>query len=425
MTTRRVLIRAAMAVDAERVRAAPAALLVEDGKIVAVGAPESIGTPSDARVLEHRDAVLVPALVNAHAHLDLSHLEPMPYAGDFTAWIEMIRLRRHTDEAGIEAAVRKGVDLLRAGGTALVGDIAGAGSAVPIRVLRELGVPGVGYLEVFGVGAGQSRAIERLRQAVEEIPDEASGLRLGLSPHAPYSCGPEVYRAALELGNPVATHLAETPEELQHMVEGSGPLTEFLVRLGLIDRDVAVPGRHPVDALGDARVGSHPTGPLTAVHLNYLEPRHVERLATWEQFSVAYCPRASTYFGHPRAGGSPHRYRELMAAGITVALGTDGLLCIDTPDRISVLDEMRLLYRRDGAPPRLLLGMATVSGARSLGFDPEPYTLRPGATAGILAVGIDPASGADPLEQVLRRADPPRWVIGPPGVEREAPARTP
>jgi cytosine/adenosine deaminase-related metal-dependent hydrolase len=93
-------------------------------------------------------------------------------------------------------------------------------------------------------------------------------------------------------------------------------------------------------------------------------------------------------------------------------MGTDSLLCLDTPERISVLDEMRFLHRRDGTDPYVLLGMATVNGAQALGIDVEPVTFRPGATAGVLACAIDPDSDVDPLVQVMQRDDPPEWVAG-------------
>ncbi|MEE8509310.1 MAG: hypothetical protein V3T07_09620, partial [Myxococcota bacterium] len=98
---------------------------------------------------------------------------------------------------------------------------------------------------------------------------------------------------------------------------------------------------------------------------------------------------------------------------VNVALGTDGLICLDTPDRISVLDEMRLLYRRDGTDPAVLLRMGTVAGAVGLGFDPALVTLAPGPTAGLLALPIDRGRDVDPLCQIMERDDPPQWVLGP------------
>jgi cytosine/adenosine deaminase-related metal-dependent hydrolase len=240
------------------------------------------------------------------------------------------------------------------------------------------------------------------------------GVRLGLPPHAPYSCGPDVYRFAAASGLPVATHLAETLEELRFVANADGPLANLLRSIGVWDETITALGGHPIDALADALAAA----PFVLAHLNYIEPRHIDRLAQWS-IAVAYCPRASAYFGHPHPGTAefpnttPHRYRDMLAAGINVALGTDSIVCLNTPDRISVLDEMRLLHERDDADARTLLRMATTNGARALGFDPDLVTFAPGTTAGVLALPIDPASSVDPLTQALRSDAAPTWLTGP------------
>jgi len=399
-----------MVVDADTVCAAPGAMLLRDGAIVAAGAPSAIPPPHDAIAIERDDLLVMPALVNAHCHLDLSHLGPAPFRGDFTEWIDEVRTTRATDDDAIAAATRRGVAFARAGGTALVGDIAGAGSSVPTAILRAEGLSGVSYLEVFGLGRGQGRAIEALRRVAEEAPADADGVRQGLQPHAPYSCGPEVYRAAAALGRPLATHLAESPEEERFTRHGTGPLAEMLGRLGVWDGSIDAPGGHPVDAVLEWLDGQ----PCVAAHGNYLEPAHVARLAA-AGVSIAYCPRASAYFGHPRDGAAPHAYRALLAAGVNVVLGTDSLACLDTADRISVLDEIRFLHRRDGADARLLLRMATTSGARALGFDSASFDFRPGTSAGVIAVSVD-RGAADPLVAALASDSAPAWVTEPASV---------
>ena len=143
---------------------------------------------------------------------------------------------------------------------------------------------------------------------------------------------------------------------------------------------------------------------MGAAHVNYADPAHLAVLQG-ARVSVAYCPRASVYFGHVE-----HPYRVMLEAGVNVALGTDGLPCLDTPDRISVLDEMRLLARRGGVTSRALLAMGTVNGAVALGFDPARVTLAPGVeTAGVLAVPIDAGSG-DPLDRALHGTSAPEWL---------------
>lgn len=397
-----------MIVDADRIRAAPGALLVEGGQIVAAGSPQAIGRPADVRVVETPRSVLVPGLVNAHCHLDLSHIDPVACDGSFVDWAEALRRRRATGEAEIAASVRKGIALSRAGGVALVGDIAGVGSRIPLRELRRAGLPGVSFLEVFGIGRRQPKAIQTLRRAVEQIPAEENGVRLGLQPHAPYSCGEDVYRAAASLQRPLATHLAETLEELRFVGNGDGPLADLLIRLGVWDETIRGRAEHPIDALAESLAAV----PLLAAHLNYVESRHLPMLRRWG-LTVAYCPRASTYFGHPQGGREPHRYRSMLDAGVNVALGTDGRLCLDTPDRISVLDDMRLLSRRDGIDPRTLLRMATINGATALGFDAGLVTFDPGPTLGVLALAIEPDRRDDPLAQAMCRDDAPRWIVGP------------
>ena len=103
----------------------------------------------------------------------------------------------------------------------------------------------------------------------------------------------------------------------------------------------------------------------------------------------------------------------MLAAGINVALGTDSMLCLDTPDRISVLDEMRLLHRRDNPDPRVLLQMGTINGATALGAEPSRFTLDPGPVAGLISLDINPENSLDPLRQILDGDAPPEWLSGP------------
>jgi cytosine/adenosine deaminase-related metal-dependent hydrolase len=377
--------------------------------------------------------------------LDLSHLGPQRYTGDFATWVGMIRRRRAKTDAEIDTAVRTGIDLARAGGTAIIGDIAGIASLQPIRTMREAGMKGVSFFEVFGLGASKTLAIHRMKAAAEELPRIEKGVALGMQPHAPYSCDVEVYRAAVEMKLPLSTHLAETLDEIEFTQTGRGPLREMLERLGVWDESIKPAGLHPIDLLAPLLRNT----PCIAAHLNYIDDVHLDILAKLP-ITVAYCPRASAYFGHGQGETSNcqnvkmakcresefasensgnahfdvstfgrfdvcsgHRYREMLERGVNVALGTDSIVCLDTPDRISVLDEMRMLYRRDGVDPTLLLRMATINGAKALGFDPGLLTLSPGYVIGLLAVEVDSKEARSPLECALMNNAPPRWVIGP------------
>ena len=407
---KRRLIHAGGAIDAFGVDLSPAALLLDAGRIHAIGTPESIGCPEGLIAEDWTESLVLPGLVNVHAHLDLSGDGVWPPAGsDFRGWVGRVRAMRpaaSTDD--VHAAVRRGIELSLAGGTSCIGDIAGHPPEPSIELLRQSPLRGTSFIECFGIGDGQAAAIERMRDAVAAYSEDERGIRVGVSPHAPYSCGPDVFAAAAASGRPVMTHLAETPAELELLQCGSGPLRDMLEHdIGVWNPGVACPGVHPVEAIRTQLQASR----AICVHVNWLQGEHVDMLAD-AGVRVAYCPRASAAFGHGPPTLPEHPWAALRSRGVLVGLGTDSLLCLDTPDRISVLDDMRLLRRRDGVDAQTLLAMATRDGAAVLDVNPALAALGPEA-AGVLSV---PAFGQDAvamLEDALDRGDSPAWLLGP------------
>lgn len=423
---RRTLVHAATVIDGCGIHASPGALLFDHAPasepvLVASGSPETVGVVADATMLWLDRHTVLPALVNVHAHLDLTHIGPVAFGeivpghhadsvgSGFAQWGSFVMRRRAADDTSIADSVDRGIALSRAGGVAAVGDIAGAWSLVPAQRQRAAGVRGISFVEVFGRGPREVAAIQWMRGIAARERDvrsnATSSASIGLQPHAPYSCGSDVFAVAADCseatGIRLCTHLAETLEEIEFAVHGSGPFADFLRSLDKFDPAIPPLGAHPLDALTPALS----RGRWLVAHLNYVSQAQIERLATMP-VEVAYCPRASAYFGHPRDGRPPHAYRAMLDAGVNVALGTDSILCLDTPDRISTFDEMRFLWRRDRTDPRTLLRMATVNGARALGLDEAPYTLRSGPVAGVIAL-----EGAT-LEEALLGSTAPQWVAG-------------
>jgi cytosine/adenosine deaminase-related metal-dependent hydrolase len=151
--------------------------------------------------------------------------------------------------------------------------------------------------------------------------------------------------------------------------------------------------------------------PMLVAHVNDATDRGIEILAETET-SVAYCPRASSYFGAIDHFGA-HRYREMIDAGVNVCLGTDSIVNLDTPDRMSTLDEMRLLWDQGDRDASRLLAMGTRNGAIALGIDPDRFSMRVGAQpAGILAIECaGSALASNPFEGVMRSKSSPTWVF--------------
>lgn len=387
--------------------------------------PEGICDPRSPH-LTLREHLLIPALVNAHTHLDLTHIGPQPHepGEGFVRWVDMIRTNRAQTDEEIAKCVRLGVERSLAGGVIAVGDIAGAPAGrlteSPARVLAQSPLMGVSFLEFFGIGKSAAGAIKRVDAFLNDhapgLMDAmgGSGVRFGLQPHATNTIDLGVYRwvarAARAKGIPTSTHLAETPEERSFIADASGPQREMLERLGVWDDsilDEIGKGKHPIEHLAPV-LGMHP---MLVAHVNDATDRGIEILAETES-SVAYCPRASSYFGATDHFGT-HRYRAMLDAGVNVCLGTDSIVNLDTPDRMSTLDEMRLLWKQGDRDASRLLAMGTRNGAIALGIDPHRFSMRVGAKpAGILAIectGSVPTT--NPFEAAMRSKSSPSWVF--------------
>lgn len=407
--------------------------LVGSIRVLAAGRPADVDTHPAARSaarVDLPDVILLPGLVNAHTHLDLTHLGPLPHdpGEGFVAWVDRVRTGREQAPDAIAASVARGIDLSLRAGVVLVGDIAGAPggrpSLVPLEALAASPLRGVSFLEFFAMGLREQESVARMEALVREAAGARRGarVRLGLQPHAPNTVSPRAYgvaaRLARELGLPLSTHLAETPEEREFIARGTGPQRAMLERFGLWSDDILHDvghGRTPIEHLAEILRGSG----VLAAHVNDLggEPDRAIDLLASLGVRIAYCPRASAYFDAPAHFG-PHRYRDLLAAGVDVCLGTDSILNLprgtDAPDGpgLSVLDEARLLWNRDTADPDTLLRMLTTNGAAALGWNPEGFRLCTGAhPVAISTVALTPeARSRPPIERVLASPHTPRLL---------------
>ncbi|MEL7484474.1 MAG: amidohydrolase family protein, partial [Planctomycetota bacterium] len=353
--------------------------------------------------------------------LDLTVIGPLPHepADGFVSWVNRIRAGRPTEAAAIEASVRQGVEFSRAGGVVAVGDICGAvngsASTMAAEALRDAGMAGVSFIEFFAIGPTER---ERADAAVALIREHHASfgerLRLGLQPHATNTVSRWAFERAIEAAGamrlPTMTHLAESPEERDFVANAAGPQRELLEGLGLWTDAVAAEfgqGRSPIEQLERVLAGSG----TVAVHVNQCSHADLERLAASDT-PVVYCPRASAYFG-AEAHFGPHRYRDMIAAGLTVAIGTDSIVNLPAGSScLSPLDEIRFLHRRDATDPMTLVTMASLCGGRVLGLDESSVCLAPDACPlGVVAVPVGDAEVPNPATAIVLSEGAPRIVL--------------
>jgi cytosine/adenosine deaminase-related metal-dependent hydrolase len=344
--------------------------------------------------LDLGNAAVLPGLVNAHTHLDLSGLRGLsPPTPDFTVWLrQVIAYRRSRSSEQVQDDIRSGLAEALGFGTTLVGDISGDGGAWDL--LAAAPIRAVVFREFLGLPKSRaSTSWERLDDWLARHSDTAT-CRRGVSPHAPYSVRASLFFAASTSGVPAAVHLAESAGEHELLMLRRGPFVSFLQELG-----VWAPDGLAQDFAQILRLFSG-ASPALFVHCNYLPadapvPRNG---------SIVYCPRTHAAFGH-----SPHPFRDFLARGLRVALGTDSLA--SNPD-LSVLGELRFLQQRfPDVPGRVLLRMATLSGAEALGWGDETGSLTPGKSADLAVLSLPDEDQANPHDLVLCSAAPVRAVL--------------
>jgi cytosine/adenosine deaminase-related metal-dependent hydrolase len=350
------------------------AVLVDDrGTIAAVGPHALVPTPPGARELHFPQARVVPGLVNTHTHLELTHLAGTNTAGEFAAWIRTLRaLKDATTAEQFLQAAEQGVRDAWAAGVTCVADTGSTGA--PLEALARLGGRGIYYQEVFGPDPAQCAAsMTELEQAVARLSRLASShLRLGISPHAPYTVSERLYRAVDDLargaGLPVAMHLAESRAETRLVQEGSGPFADALRARGI---QVARVARSPVQYLAQLGVLDGATACL-CIHCVQVDQEDVALLQR-AGVSIAHCPRSNRAHGHGTAPLAAFR-----RAGLRVGLGTDSVVSVGDS---SLWAEAAAA----GLEGEDALRMLTLEGARALGLESEIGSLEVGK-AGDLAV---------------------------------------
>ncbi|HEU5259848.1 MAG TPA: amidohydrolase family protein [Gemmatimonadales bacterium] len=346
------------------------AVLVDDrGKIAAVGPHAAVPSPEGAERLEFADAALVPGLVNCHTHLELTHLAGKASERQFAPWIRAIRaLKDATTPEEFSRSACQGVRDCWAMGVTCVADTGSSGA--PLEALAGLGGRGVYYQEVFGPDPAKCAAsMAELEYAMARLGRFASSrLRLGVSPHAPYTVSELLYRAVADFarreGLPVALHLAESREEAQLVRDGAGPFAVALRARGI---PVEPRGCSPVEYLLRLGVLQRATGWL-CIHCVQVDAPDIEILRQ-AGVGLAHCPRSNRAHGH---GAAP--LAALRASGVRVGLGTDS---VASSGDVNLWSEAAAA----GLEGEEALRMLTIEGARALGLDHAIGSLEVGKEA--------------------------------------------
>lgn len=339
---------------------------VEDGIVAGMGAGNA---PRHA--LDLGNVAVLPALVNAHAHLEFSSLtRPIGRAGmPFPEWIAaVVQWRRGLSEDRLAQekplAIETGLRESWSGGVGLIGEIA----TTPWNELWYAypSVKVVAFHELIGLSAARRRqAFEQWQLQHDALRSTIRHVEAGISPHAPYTIGlsavHEAARIAKARCEPITMHLAESADEMQLLESRSGPFRALLEELGAWSEEVweGVSGVESyLEALSVAER-------VQVVHGNFLNASNLDYLATHrDRFTLVHCPRTHAFF---QPGICP--VAKALKRGVRIALGTDSRA--SNPDLDLWQDVRAAAAKEPNVDPELWLKAVTYEAAYSLGKERE------------------------------------------------------
>jgi len=365
-----------------------AVLVDANGTIAWIGAAQDAPTEL-AETVALGNALLLPGLINVHAHPELGAFRGVLDDLPFHLWIpELMRCKRDaalSDEDYLVSAQWTCVESLRNGITTM-GATETSGAAV--RALHDAGMRGLVYIEAFGPAPAQvddsvADVVQRMSRVSEYAGDR---VRVGISPHAPYTVSDALFRAVAEIARaealPVAVHAAEAEAEDLLIREGAGPFAAALRARGI---DTPPRARSSIELL--QKTGILDCEPLL-IHCVNIDRDDIALLADSGSF-IAHCPVANARLGH---GVAP--IVAALEAHVGVAIGSDSVASNNRIDMLAEAHIAQILQRAHARatgvlPSHLLLRLVTIDAARALGIAGRTGSLEVGKDADLCAVSLD------------------------------------
>ncbi len=353
------------------------------GRIVSVSteAPDVSSLPDFAETIDLGSVAILPGLVNAHTHLELSWMRNrIPPSDSMPVWASRLMALRREQGSDPPEPIAEAIRESRAAGTALVGDVTNTLAALDLLSTSRLS--GAVFQELLGFNSPSPRELVEAAQATLNRLAPHPGWRRSVVPHAPFSVSPALFQAIRNAAGdlPVSVHLGESREEMEFLRNGTGAWRELLARIGAWNEQWRAPGCGPVEYLDQLGLVNDR---LIAVHGTQLPASELARLAA-AGATLVTCPRSNRWTG---AGSPP--VDSFFESGVRVAVGTDSLASVENLNVFSELAQMRVLAPQ--VPAARLLESATIAGAQALGFGNEFGTIEIGKRAELIAVRVPPA----------------------------------
>ncbi|MBS1630564.1 MAG: amidohydrolase family protein [Bacteroidetes bacterium] len=330
-------------------------------------------------VVHHLDGIICPGFINAHCHLELSHLRAaIPEGRGLISFLQAVmQLRGHYSDEQKKTARLKAYEELKKNGVVAVGDIANGNDTLDLRLRQELHMHT--FVECIGFTEAQAPARLAYSQEIERqfAAQQGQGilLRQSLTAHAPYSVSPALFRliSGHESGSILSVHNGESLAEFEYFRQKTGPVRELLEGLGVDDAYFQTTAARPIQAYLPLIAENHP---LILVHNTYSSAADIA-FAMLRNAAVFWClcPAANLYIESCLPD-----VQMLRRMTENICIGTDSLA---SNKQLSILEELKILEQNFSLGWELLLRWACFNGACALGMEDTLGSFKTGLKPGI------------------------------------------
>jgi len=373
---------------------------VSDGKIISVGQ----GNCDDGNPADLGDGVLLPALINAHTHLELSALKDrIPPGLGFLSWVQNILTLRETavNSDAAESLENPLSELLKQG-VAAVGDWS---TSLGINdIFYDSPVIRCGFYEIIGFSGQDLLLPDSINKNSEPRTLNSKLAFDSLGAHAPHTTSAALLRSAkvwtTDHGLPLSIHTAESIEEEEFLAKGGGPWEQLLRNRGRWNASWRPPGMSPVAYLDSLGILNETT---QCIHLTRATGADLGIIKS-RQAKVVICPRSNHFIT-----GCLPPVVNMIDLGIAPALGTDSLA---SNEDLDLWEEMNFLARSfPDLASDVILQTATLNGAASLGLEDSLGSITPGKKASMLFIPLPAVAFTDlPAAIIASKGKELKWI---------------
>lgn len=387
------------------------AVVVKGGRIFDIDSLGAIESKYSNPVRDFGNALIFPAFVNVHTHLELTHLRGKVNMVDgFIPWMrETGRAMARSSEDEIISGIRTGLEEIHASGTIGIGDVTSRGLSVPEIQQTQL------YARAFHEVRGfrNFRAPYQIREINKHLGEfqDTDRVTNHVAPHSPFLVGRKLFQEIEQRESLMSLHLATLEDEVEFFRSGAGPIKQLLLANEMYDYKWEVPGTSPVRYFFDNYYYAQSNILVHMVHvseedMDYIAETHVD-------IHICLCPRSHQTLG---IGVAPAR--QYKKRGFNLCLGTDNVVASGDFD---MRQEMRRAYDTYRLSPVDVFEMATRNGARALGFEKQLGTIEEGKCGYLLMMRNPFAVDKDPYEVLMESEEPIYWLQEVPASEMETP----